>query len=287
MATSALHRAARTARAIRAVLARPPYVAPGHFYSPLTTPADARRATAWVGKAEPVLAGVELGEERQLGLAANLSQFLHEPMPGPRYIAANSQYGAADAAVYRMMLNYLKPTRVIEVGSGFSTAVALDEVDHNFPGMSITCIEPYPDRLLGLMRDSDHSRLTLLREPVQEVPLDIYDELTAGDILFIDSTHVVKAGSDVNWLLLHVIPHLAPGVAVHVHDIFWPFEYPETWLREHRDWTEGYLLHAFLIGNTAWEILWFSSWLWQCHREVVPPKLAGQGPGSIWLRRVQ
>ena len=137
------------------------------------------------------------------------------------------------------------------------------------------------------MTESDHSRLTLLPEAVQDVPFSAYDHLTSGDILFIDSTHVVKAGSDVCWLLLHVVPRLAPGVAVHLHDVFWPFEYPETWLREHRDWTEDYLLHAFLIGNSDWEILWFSSWLWHSHPEMVPANHKDQKPGSIWLRRVR
>jgi predicted O-methyltransferase YrrM len=284
---SIVHRAVRTVRAIRGGLAHPPYVAPGHFYSPLTTPADVHRAQGWAKEVQSPLAGVDLREEQQLALAAELSRFLKEPAPGPRYERVNSQYGPADAAVYRAMLNHLKPARVIEVGSGFSTAVALDEIDSNIPALELTCIEPYPDRLLGLMRASDHDALTLLREPVQSVPFSRYGQLTAGDVLFIDSTHVAKAGSDVNWLFLHVMPRLAPGVVVHVHDIFWPFEYPANWLNEHRDWTEDYLLHAFLIGNTEWEILWFSSWLWQCHPELVPAELADEHPGSIWLRRVR
>lgn len=284
---SVVHRVVRTVRAIRVVLAHPPYVGPGHFYSPLTTPADVHRAQSWAKEAQSPLAGVDLREEQQLALAAELSRFLKEPTPGPRYERVNSQYGPADAAVYRAMLNHLKPRHVIEVGSGFSTAVALDEIDSNIPALELTCIEPYPDRLLGLMRAPDHNALTLLREPVQSVPFSRYGQLMAGDVLFIDSTHVAKAGSDVNWLFLHVMPRLAPGVVVHVHDIFWPFEYPAHWLNEHRDWTEDYLLHAFLIGNTEWEVLWFSSWLWQCHPELVPEELADEHPGSIWLRRIR
>jgi hypothetical protein len=124
-----------------------------------------------------------------------------------------------------------------------------------------------------------------LRQLVQDVPLSRYEELAAGDILFIDSSHVAKAGSDVCWLLLCVLPRLASGVVVHLHDIFWPFEYPDAWLREHRDWTEDYLLNAFLSGNPGWEILWFSSWIWRCHPEVVPGHLRAEDPGSIWLRK--
>lgn len=116
-------------------------------------------------------------------------------------------------------------------------------------------------------------------------PLSLDEEPDPGDLLFIDSSHVAKAGSDVCWLLLHVLPRLKPGAVVHLHDIFWPFEYPAAWLREHRDWTEDYLLNAFLPGNTSWEILWFSSWIWRCHSEVVPEHLRAADPGSIWLRK--
>jgi len=240
----------------------------------------------WVSDTASALPGLDIAEDSQLELAAKLETFLKEPTPGPRYNPINSQYGSADAAVYRAMLNYFRPARLIEVGSGFSTAVALDEMNRALPGLNLICIEPFPQRLLGLMQESDHERLTVHRKPVQEVSVDLFGQLQMGDILFIDSTHVAKAGSDVNWLLLHVLPRLSPGVIVHVHDIFWPFEYPKAWLNEHRDWTEDYLLHAFLIGNTSWEILWFSSWLWRCHPEIVPTHLAGQEPSSIWLRRV-
>jgi predicted O-methyltransferase YrrM len=281
-----LLRALRTARVIRSVLSRPPYAVPGHFYSPLTSPLDTQRAVACLSSSGSEVPGIDLAVDRQLALHAEIVKFLDEPLPGPRYAADNSQYGSADGAVYRAVLNCLSPARVIEVGSGFSTAILLDEIDRSLPQTSVTCIEPFPQRLFDLLRESDTGRLTLHKKPVQDVPLDVYDQLSPGDVLFIDSTHVVKAGSDVNWLFLHVLPRLAPGVVVHVHDVFWPFEYPKKWLVERRDWTEDYLLRAFLIGNADWEIMLFSSWLWRCHPELVPARLAGQEPGSIWLRRV-
>ncbi len=284
MPRSMLRRAVSTARTVRKVVSSPPFVTPGHFYSPLTAEADRGRALSWAQAP-----GVILAEAGQLALASRLLPVLAEPLPGPRYVAANSMYGPGDAAVYRAMLGELRPSRVLEVGSGYSTAVALDESDLNpaLAGLQITCIEPYPDRLLRLLKDSDHDRLSLLRQPVQDVGLDVYDELGPGDVLFIDSTHVVKAGSDVIWLFLHVLPRLAAGVVVHVHDIFWPFEYPAHWLRQGRDWTEAYLLHAFLTGNTSWEISFFSSWFWQRQPGLVPAPLAGENPGSIWLRKVR
>jgi hypothetical protein len=268
-----LRRAARTVRAGRALATTPPYVPPGHFYSPLTSAADVRRALSWPEEAP----GVDLREEAQLALAGELRPVLAEALPGPRYRPVNDMFCAADAAVYRAMLGHLRPKRIIEVGSGFSTAVALDG------GYAVTCIEPYPERLLSLIAQDDP--VILIRQPVQDVALDFFGELSDGDVLFIDSTHVAKAGSDVCWLLLHVLPRLAPGVAVHVHDIFWPFTYPSAWLRERRDWNEAYLLHAFLSGNADWEIALFSSWLWRCHPEAVPPPLRTDCPGSIWLHK--
>lgn len=279
-----INRAVRTARAVKTVVARPPYVAPGHFYSPLTSDADVSRALSWAEAP-----GIDIDEAAQLALAAELQPSMAESAPGPRYVSENLMYGPSDAAVYRAMLAYLRPARIIEVGSGYSTALALDEADINaeLSELKITCIEPFPKRLLNLMQKSDYERLTLLREPVQDVDPTVYAQLGPDDLLFIDSTHVVKAGSDVVWLFLHVLPRLAPGVIVHVHDVFWPFEYPLEWLQERRDWTENYLLHAFLIGNVNWQIIFFTSWFWQHHKDLIPRQLATEEPGSIWLRRLR
>jgi hypothetical protein len=280
MRASLIRRSVSTARAVRAVVAQPPYVPPGHFYSPLSSPAEARRCLDWNDAP-----GVDLNEAGQLALAARLAPLLSQPQPGPRYLPGHNMFGAADAAVFGAMLAHLRPARLLEVGSGYSTAVALDAADSDpgLSGLEITCVEPYPERLLALLRDGD--RVTLLRQPVQDLGLAAFDRLEPGDVLFIDSTHVLKAGSDVAWLFLRVLPRLAAGVTVHVHDVFWPFGYPAEWVRQRRDWTEAYLLHAFLIGNQGWEILLFPSWLWQCHPELVPGSLAREEPGSIWLRK--
>jgi predicted O-methyltransferase YrrM len=277
-----LRRGVRTGRAIRAAVNRPPYVEPGHFYSPLTSDADVARALTW--SRAP---GVDLAETAQVRLATKLTADITQPLGGPRYKANNRMYGPADGAIYRAMLRHFRPGRVIEVGSGYSTVLALDVADEpgGLPNLQLTCLEPYPGRLRSLLRPTDYGRVSILRQPAQDVDVTVFQELGSGDFLFIDSTHVVKAGSDVAWLFLHVMPHLTPGVIVHVHDLFWPFEYPEQWLRERRDWTEAYLVHAFLSGNAHWEILLFCSWLWQRHPELVPGHLRCEQPGSLWLRR--
>jgi hypothetical protein len=275
-------RGVRTGQAIRAAVNRPPYVKPGHFYSPLTSDADVARALTW-----STAPGVDIAEAAQVRLATELKDDIALPPGGPRYEAKNRMYGPADGAIYRAMLLRFRPARVIEVGSGHSTVLALDMADEpdGLPELQLTCLEPYPERLLSLLRPTDHQRVSIVRQPVQDVDVTAFQELESGDFLFIDSTHVVKAGSDVAWLFLHVLPHLKPGVIVHIHDLFWPFEYPQQWLRERRDWTEAYLVHAFLSGNAEWEILLFSSWLWQRHPELVPEHLRQEQPGSLWLRR--
>lgn len=270
----------RVLTAIRADVRRPPYVPSGHYYSPLTSSEDVGRAMA--GRRLP--AGVDLNEEAQLDLVRRLA--LSIPEEGRWTRDGNTMFGVADASVLRAMILHFSPKLVVEVGSGFSTAVMLDTAENSVPDLQVRCIEPYADRLRSRLRPGDDARLTLLEEPVQNVdPSDLVDDLVANDILFIDSTHVVKAGSDVCHLLLHTLPLVSPGVLVHVHDVFWPFEYPDDWLLRRRDWTEDYLLHAFLSHNSAWEILVFNSWVWAEHAELAPAGTEHEKPGSIWLRR--
>lgn len=261
-------------------LAHPPYVPAGHYYSPQTSAADVARAKA--ARHEPE--GIDLGIDTQVALARRLD--LAVP-PSDRWTARDNQmFGAADAAVLRAMLLEFRPRHVVEVGSGFSTAVMLDVADRTLPDLRVTCVEPYSARLRSRLRPSDWDRLTLLERPVQEVaPSELVADLGSGDVLFIDSTHVAKAGSDVLHLFQRVLPRVPVGGLVHVHDIFWPFEYPDDWLDRGRDWNELYLLHAFLQHNVEWEILLFASWLWQRHPELVPAGTQDLSPGSIWLRR--
>ena len=258
------------------------FVPPGHFYSPISSQDDRRRAMLLTDTATP---GVDLREEHQRSYATALAPMWAD-LPRLRW-RPGGQYGLADAAVWHAVLRQERPGRIIEVGSGFSTAVALDTAQEYGTTTDITCVEPYPARLRSLLRPDDHVRL--LEMPVQEVPLEELTSLDAGDVLFIDSTHVVKVGSDVIWLFLHVLPRLPPGVLVHVHDIHWPFEYPERWMRQGRDWTESYLVHAFMAHNATWQIVLWGSWLWKHDTALVAahlPSALGKNPGCLWLRRV-
>src|SRR4051794_39508012 len=232
---------------------RPPLVPPGHFYSPSTGREDIERARR--SRRPPV--GINLRTQEQAALLRALD--LAAPPVG-RWKPGNDWFETADAAVLRALLLHLKPRHVIEIGSGYSTALMLDLEDAS---PQITCVEPNAERLLSRLMPGDAGRLTILRRPVQAVaPEELAAMIEPGDFFLIDSTHVAKAGSDVCWLILHTLPLIRPGVLIHFHDIFWPFEYPDLWLEQRRDWTEAYLLQAFLIGNEAWEVTLFNSYLW-------------------------
>lgn len=284
-----MRRAARQVLNAGRTFREPLFSPPGHFYSPVSGKADAERARAQ-RQGLALNEFYDLRPHEQLDLARVLGpKWVDFPGSWRRYTPKNAMYGLSDAVVYYSVLTTLRPKRVMEVGCGFSSAVALDFRDRELPELNLTFIEPYPDRLLGLLEDGDESTTTLYRQPVQDIPVEAFDVLERDDILFIDSTHVSKPGSDVNWLFFRVLPRLKPGVVVHIHDIFFPFEYPDSWLAERRSWNESYLLRAFLSYNEAFQIMFFNSWIWQEHPEIVRQyfsECAGERPGSIWLRRV-
>ena len=130
---------------------------------------------------------------------------------------------------------------------------------------------------------------SLIEKKVQDIDLEFFSQLESGDILFIDSSHTVKIGGDVNYLFLEVLPRLKPGVIVHVHDIFLPFEYRRDWvLDEFRFWTEQYLLQAFLTFNSEFEVLMANSYLNHYHQQELKaafPGLPSWAGGSFWMRR--
>ena len=164
-------------------------------------------------------------------------------------------FSALDAAVYYATVRTIKPKRIIEIGSGYSTQIACLALQKNrmeSDAGEMTCIEPYPPPWLH----GSGMAIEILAQGVETVDLDRFRNLKAGDILFIDSSHTVKFASDVLKEFLEILPELEPGVVVHVHDIFFPADYPPDWLRiERRAWNEQYLLEAFLAFNTGFEIL--------------------------------
>jgi hypothetical protein len=277
----------RALRVLRAVGTQLPWVPPGHFYSPLTSPADIARALAQ----PPVTDLVDVRAAAQEALVAEIGPLWSEFPAGTRWSGGpeNDQFALGDAAVYASMLRHLRPRRVVEVGSGWSSAVALDVRERYGLDLDLTFIEPYTERLERLLLPSDRATAVVRQEFVQDTPLSVFAALAPGDVLFVDSSHVLKAGSDVEHLFFRVLPSLPVGVYVHVHDCFWPWQYVPSWLRAHRDWNELYLLHAYLAGNASWRVVLFNDWVWQERPALVSrylPAAAGQRPGGIWLEKV-
>ncbi|MCI7056327.1 MAG: class I SAM-dependent methyltransferase [Selenomonas bovis] len=221
-------------------------------------------------------------------LADRMPDFQADVASYHRYQEDNISYGRLDAAVYYGMLRRHQPRRIMEIGSGFTTRLAMDTSDAHFDGgIEITCIEPYPNLLLEGIAHQPYQNLTLERTFVQSVDPAIFGKLEADDILFIDSSHVIRAGGDVPFEIFDILPRLASGVLIHVHDIFYPFTYPQEWLQQARPYGEAYALRAFLSHNDAYEILFFTHMMTQ---DDAPEArrlcaLAGTNGGSLWLRK--
>jgi len=278
-------------------LARSPFVRwvpPGHFYSPLPSVDDIGMAGGSAASNDGACAGIDLREAEQINLLARLAPyhsafpFSREPRPGLRFHCANDYFPYGDAVVAYSLFRLFEPRHVVEIGSGFSSALMLDVNElFNAGRAAFTFIEPKPERLLQLIG----GRLgagALLPQKVQEVPLTVFDALGTGDLLFVDSSHVVKAGSDVKYILFEVLPRLQSGVLVHFHDVFWPFEYPADWLGKGIGWNEAYFLRAFLQFNRDFEIIFFNAFMAARHAPELARALpaAAESPGSsLWLRR--
>jgi Methyltransferase domain len=274
------------------------FVPPGHFYSPVPDRQEAaerlRRLegpppTAVEGIAMDVGAMHRLWDALVQGMAD--CDYTEEKRPGRRYYYENEFYSYGDALIFRSMLKHFAPRQLIEIGSGYSSAVALDTRDTFGVPQRMTFIEPYPERLRSLLREQDEARTRILVSRVQEIDLSLFAELQAGDILFIDSSHVVKTGSDLHHILFEVLPRLAGSVILHFHDIFWPFEYPAAWAVDQlRGWNEIYMLRAFLSGHAGYEVLFFNDYYAKLHAATVAasaPLVARNPGGGLWLRKTQ
>lgn len=301
----------------RFLFAAPLAYSPGHFYSPICDPAELQRRyrDPWRTPPPRDLPGIDLAHDAQLKLWESWAPFLADARtltvnePSRRYRFPSPSYDIGDAVVYVCMLRHLRPARLIEVGSGSSSALALDTFDRYFPERPrCSFIDPYPAFLQSLLTKDDKATVEIIPTGVQEVPLAYFEDLQANDILFIDSTHIVKTGSDVVYELFEVLPRLRSGVVVHFHDVCYPFEYPREWVMDlNYSWNETYALRAFLTGNRDWEIMFFNDYFVRAERarvEQAAPELLdhflriegsrvergaserSMNPGSgLWLRR--
>lgn len=242
-----------------------------HYYSPVPDVADCVATGFW--EAQSPLAGLDMGEQTGLDLVTRvfppyLAEFrarygVRDEDARGRFYVVNGVYMAVDAHVYYSLVRHLKPKRIIEIGSGQSTRVALDALETNreqdAATGALTAIEPYPGPVLKDLAAA--GRIALIEAKVQDVGLELFDALESGDILFIDSTHVLREGNDVQFEYLELLPRLPNGVYVHVHDISLPRRYPKVYFDQGLYWNEQYLLQAFLAFNSRFDVIWAGNYL--------------------------
>ncbi len=261
------------------------HVTPVHFYEPIPD-TQSLPETLWSQPSE--LVGIDMNDSMQLDLLRNhFSKFRDEyhnlpvePPPGQK-----RPFRGVDALVAYCMIRHFQPELIAEVGSGWSSLV-LGQVAAKNKNSALICIDPFPGDVL---RKGFPGMRSLIEKKIQDIDLEFFSQLGSGDVLFIDSSHTVKIGGDVNYLFLEVLPRLRPGVIVHVHDIFLPFEYRRDWvLEEFRFWTEQYILQAFLTFNSQFEVLLANSYLNHYHQQELKaafPGLSSWAGGSFWMRR--
>lgn len=272
----------------------------GHFYSPVIDPAEVAAASERIWPPQPEVRGVDFNPDGHRALLREVfPRFIGDydyPATLPtgadpqRFFDRNPAFGWLDSRALFVLLRHWRPRRVIEVGSGHSTLLMAD-VNRRFLDRSveIRCIEPYPPAFLGRPLDGIAE---LISSRVQEVPLATFEALRDGDVLFIDSSHVSKVGSDVNHLMFEVLPRLPAGVHIHFHDIFLPFDYPRDWvLKLGLYWNEQYLLRALLTLSRGFHVTFGSTYASvACAEDVcaalsLPPGSAFGG-GSLWIEKL-
>src|SRR5438874_385390 len=271
------------------------HATPVHFHQPIP---DTRELSETLWKQPSNLVGINMNDAMQLDLLRNhFTKFRDEynnlpvePPPGQR-----RPFHGVDALVAYCMVRHFQPRLIIEVGSRFSS-LALGQAAAKNNNSALICIDPFPRDFL---RDGLPGLQSLIAKKVEDTDLEFFSQLQSGDILFIDSSHTVKIGGDVNYLFLEILPRLKPGVMVHVHDIFLPFEYRRDWVMdEFRFWSEQYLLQAFLSFNLEFEVVMANRYL--AHKylddlkvafanlanlEAGRPSSVRWGGGSFWMRR--
>lgn len=282
-------------RRLRAQVGKQGKHSAGHYHSPIPDSDDIQEYLRSLKSPGADLPDVDLNRDFQFGLLQEYRKFYAElPFPdtqeaGCRYYFDQAWFCYSDAIFLYSFLRHFQPKRIIEVGSGFSSAVMLDTLER-FPSGSTTAtfIDPNPERLMSILSERDRAEHRILDSRVQDVPRSVFASLGAGDLLFIDSSHVVKCGSDLQLLIFEVLPQLQSGVFVHFHDVFYPFEYPSDWLTKGVYWNEDYFLRAFLAYNSEWRICFFTTYvalMFQTFLEEHMPLCLKNPGGSIYIQK--
>src|ERR1700733_8138661 len=274
------------------------HVVPNHFYEPVP---DTRSIPEGFWERPSELIGIDLDEAAQLALLEEFrSKYKteYEQLSNPKsapfgFTLPNRSFSSVDAEILYCMIRYFRPNRIMEIGSGNSTLVSAAAILRNSRETgsvaSLIAVEPYPN---GILENGFPGLTRLTKAPVQSVPLKEFESLRENDILFIDSSHVLKTASDVQYEYLEIVPRVKKGVIIHFHDIFLPFSYPKAWVvNELRFWNEQYVLQALLAFNKSFTVLWAGNYMNHKHanalRQAFDSYSAQQtAPGSFWIKRV-
>lgn len=269
----------------------------GHFHSPIPDPAQiaAHRDRLFPATPPTSLPGIDLRLDEQKALLRSwkdmdLASVVAEIQAGSwRYtLEGQNSFNLCDAMLLHCMLRHLRPRRYVEIGCGLSSCMALDTNERFLHGtMTCTFIDISMSMLRPRLRAGDTQAHCLIEEPLQDQTTEIASMLEPGDVLFIDSSHVLKADSDVGHILFRLLPALRPGVHVHMHDVFYPFEYPEEWITKGWYWNEAYALRALLQHNDRYAITLFVSYIARMAPEALAEAFAAvpqRSGGSFWMR---
>lgn len=242
--------------------------------------------------------GIDYNREKQKALLEKFIRFYPDfnpselPTQDRLYHYDNGKFTFPDAFILYSMFREFRPNRVIEVGSGFSSALMLDISQEFLPNTRFTFIDPYSTTIQDVLVKRPPGDYELLRTEVQDVDLEVFRQLESGDVLFLDTSHTLKIGSDVSTHLFRILPALKPGVIIHIHDIYF-WEYPERSVMEGRTYNETYFVRAFLQYNNAFEILYHSAQMKHENAEIIRDgmpglfKLEKDDCQSLWLRKVK
>lgn len=276
------------------------HITPVHYYQAIP---DTRTLNDDIWKHTSELIGIDMNVRMQMELL-NLfsskykSEYEAFPYSAPsvrhQFYINNGTFESVDCEVLYCMIRDFSPKIIIEIGSGNSTYLSAQALLANKQkkgsNSQLIAIEPYPNEIL---KTGFQGLTKLIDKKVEELDVSLFNTLQENDILFIDSSHILKTGNDVQKIYLEILPILNKGVLIHIHDIFFPAEYPkETILKHYRFWTEQYLLQAFLSFNNAFEVVWAGSYMHLNYPEKLENAFRSyhrdhRWPGSIWIRKIK
>lgn len=270
-----------------------------HYYSPIPDPSDIP-LNYWQTQSE--LVGLEINEQKIQSLLSELDPYItefRESVPNfqtgdETLFLINGSFMAVDAHIYYSFIRYFKPKKIIEIGSGRSTlfAAKANQINEGIEAIKpyLIALDPYPPEYLN-----NNAHISeIIPQKLQEIDVTFFANLQKNDILFIDSTHVLRTGNDVQMEYCEILPRLAPGVLVHIHDISLPKHYPRVYFDNELYWNEQYLLQAFLAFNSKFEILWPGNYMMIKYPEILAKifpefqvmrqHFPMSEPTSFWLR---